>query len=72
LKGPIFAEHKAQGVPKPQGSWVLLYATTQKEAVDLLQSDPFTTGKVWDWNKAQVLNVKSGLRIGLENSRFAR
>ena len=46
-----------------RGSWVLLQAADRKGAVDLLQRDPFTVGKVWDWDKAQILSVKSGLRV---------
>ena len=42
---------------------MLLQAADRKQAVDLLQRDPFTLGKVWDWDKAQVLSVKSGLRV---------
>jgi hypothetical protein len=45
------------------GSWVLLHAYDKKEALDLLQRDPFTIGKVWDWEKTQVLSIKSGLRV---------
>ena len=62
-KGPIFKEHKAEAPPQFNGSWVLLHAASQQEAVDLLQRDPFTTGKIWDWNKAQIFSVKSGLRV---------
>jgi hypothetical protein len=46
-----------------RGSWVLLQAYNKKEALNLLQRDPFTVGKVWDWEKAQVLSIKSGLRV---------
>lgn len=59
----MFAEHKAGTPPQLQGSWVLLQASTKSEALELLQRDPFTTGKVWDWHKAQILCVKSGLRV---------
>lgn len=61
-KGPICTEHKAGTPPQEQGSWVILHATSQEEALQVLQRDPFTTGKVWDWNKAQILSIKSGLR----------
>lgn len=61
--GPTYAEHKAGTPAEENGSWVLLQATTQSEAFGLLQRDPFTTGKVWDWDKAQILCVKSGLRV---------
>ncbi|KAH8804524.1 YCII-related domain protein [Xylogone sp. PMI_703] len=69
--GPIFTEHSKPGEP-PQfaGSWVLLEAGSKEEALEILKKDPFTTGKVWDWTKAQILSVKSGLRVGLEKSRF--
>jgi uncharacterized protein YciI len=63
-------EHKAGTPPKINGSWVLINASTQEEALKLLKDDPFTTGKVWDWSKAQVFNVISGLRVALQNSRF--
>ena len=46
-----------------QGSWVLLQAPTESEAVGLLQRDPFTTGEVWDWDKVQIFCVRSGLRV---------
>jgi hypothetical protein len=46
-----------------RGSWVLVQAHHKEEALNLLQHDPFTVGKVWDWEKAQVLSVKSGLRV---------
>lgn len=59
-KGPMYDDHK-EGVER--GSWVLLQASDKKEALDLLQRDPFTVGKVWDWEKAQVLSIKSGLRV---------
>ena len=62
-KGPIFTEHKAGTPPQFEGSWVLLQASTKSEALELLQRDPFTTEKVWDWDKAQILCVKSGLRV---------
>ncbi|KAI4155710.1 MAG: hypothetical protein LQ340_000799 [Diploschistes diacapsis] len=61
--GPIFADHRRETPARIQGSWVLLEASSQEEAVELLQRDPFTTGNVWDWNKAQTLHVKSGLRV---------
>jgi len=56
----MYDDHK-EGVER--GSWVLLQASDKKEALDLLQRDPFTVGKVWDWEKAQVLSIKSGLRV---------
>lgn len=59
----MFAEHKAGGPPDERGSWVLLQASTQSEAFELLQRDPFTTGEVWDWEKAQILCVRSGIRV---------
>lgn len=59
----MFTEHKAETPPQFQGSWVLLQASTKSEAFGLLQRDPFTTGKVWDWDKAQILCVESGLRV---------
>ena len=59
----MLTEHKAGTPPQIQGSWVLLQAATQSEAFELLQRDPFTTGKVWDWDEAQILCVKSGLRV---------
>ena len=62
MKGPTYKEHKA-GMPSPeQGSWVLLEASTQSEACELLQRDPFTIGKVWDWDSVKIYCVKSGLR----------
>ncbi|MCJ1422913.1 hypothetical protein MMC29_000793, partial [Sticta canariensis] len=60
---PMFAEHKAGTPPQFHGSWVLLQASSKEEAFELLQRDPFTTGNVWDWDKAQILCVKSGLRV---------
>ena len=48
----------------------MLQASTEEEARELLQRDPFTTGKVWDWGKVQILNIKSGLRVAVKNSRF--
>lgn len=54
-------DNHQEGVER--GSWVLLQASDKKEAVDLLQRDPFTVGKVWDWERAQVLSIKSGLRV---------
>ncbi|KAH8588732.1 hypothetical protein B0O99DRAFT_693169 [Bisporella sp. PMI_857] len=71
--GPIFKNHQGRSEPQQfHGSWVLLHATSEDEARELLLRDPFTTGKVWDWEKAQVFNVQSGLRVALENSRFGR
>jgi hypothetical protein len=66
----MLEEHKAGTPPQIKGSWVLINASTQEEALKLLKDDPFTTGNVWDWSKAQVFNVISGLRVGLQNSRF--
>lgn len=57
------AEHQAGVPPEEIGSWVLLQASTKAEALKLMQHDPFTTGKVWDWDKAQTFCVKSGLRV---------
>lgn len=59
----MFTEHSAGMPPHILGSWVLLQAPTESEAVGLLQRDPFTTGEVWEWDKAQILCVKSGLRV---------
>lgn len=59
----MFAEHNAGMPPQIQGSWVLLQTSSRSEAFELLQRDPFTTGEVWDWDKAQTLCVKSGLRV---------
>ena len=59
----MFTEHSTAMPPRINGSWVLIQAPTELEAVRLLQRDPFTTGQVWDWNKAQILCVRSGLRV---------
>ena len=59
----MFTGHKAGKSSQVNGSWVLLQAATQEEAFNVLQRDPFTTGKVWNWDKAQILSVKSGLRM---------
>lgn len=59
----MFMERSAGMPPHILGSWVLLQAPTKSEAVRLLQRDPFTTGKVWGWDKAQILCVRSGLRV---------
>ena len=56
-------EHSTAMPPRIKGSWVLIQAPTESEAVGLLQRDPFTTGKVWGWDKAQILCVRSGLRV---------
>ncbi|KAL4948788.1 hypothetical protein BDW69DRAFT_175763 [Aspergillus filifer] len=58
--GPMYDSHEEN---IERGSWVLVHAYDKKEALDLLQRDPFTVGKVWDWEKAQVISMKSGLRV---------
>ncbi|KAL9114948.1 MAG: hypothetical protein Q9227_001191 [Pyrenula ochraceoflavens] len=58
--GPILTEHTSD---EERGSWVLLHAHSREEAVDVVKSDPFMTARVWDWEKTQVLSVKSGLRV---------
>ena len=69
-KGPIIAGHEVRTPLQIKGTWALVHASTQEDALNRLKDDPFTVGEVWDWSKAQVFSVISGLRVPLQNSRF--
>lgn len=49
------------------GSWGILYAPTKQDAVERLKNDPFTMGKIWDWNKLTIVDSISGMRLPLPN-----
>ncbi|CAI6340541.1 unnamed protein product [Periconia digitata] len=64
--GPFFKEHGAVP-PDMIGSWGILYAPTKQDAVERLKKDPFTTEKIWDWEKVTIVDSISGMRLPLPN-----
>ncbi|PVH98319.1 hypothetical protein DM02DRAFT_729965 [Periconia macrospinosa] len=64
--GPFFKEHGTMP-PEIIGSWGILYAPTKQDAVERLKNDPFTTEKIWDWDKLTIVDSVSGMRLPLPN-----
>lgn len=45
-----------------KGSAMLIGANTKEEVVERLKKDVYVSGKVWDWEKVQIIPFKSALR----------
>jgi hypothetical protein len=58
LEEPI----KEGETPKMKGSAMLIGANTKEEVVERLKKDVYVSGKVWDWEKVQIIPFKSALR----------
>lgn len=58
LEEPI----KEGETPKMKGSAMLIGANTKEEVIERLKKDVYVTGKVWDWEKVQIIPFKSALR----------
>ena len=79
LAGPTFLSHPSSNENVPAipsnftqaadpennitGSWVLIGAASEDEAIELLAQDPFTVRGVWDFGKRMMWCVRSGLRV---------
>ncbi|KAH0602428.1 uncharacterized protein H6S33_008767 [Morchella sextelata] len=48
-----------------RGSVLTCLAATREEVEETLRKDPYTTGEVWDWTKAQIYPFKCAVRLPL-------
>lgn len=51
--------------PQMKGSAMLIGAQTKEEVLERLKRDVYVTGKVWDWEKVQIIPFKSAIRKAL-------
>lgn len=51
--------------PKMKGSAMLIGAHTKEEVLERLKKDVYVEGKVWDWEKVQIIPFKSAIRKAL-------
>lgn len=48
--------------PKMKGSAMLIGADSKEEVIERLKKDVYVSGKVWDWEKVQIIPFKSAVR----------
>lgn len=64
--GAMLEEPITEGeAPKMKGSAMLIGAKTREEVLERLKRDVYVSGKVWDWEKVQIIPFKSALRKAL-------
>ncbi|KAF2201998.1 hypothetical protein GQ43DRAFT_393060 [Delitschia confertaspora ATCC 74209] len=63
LEEPI--KEGTSGPPKMKGSCMLIGADTKEQVLERLKKDVYVEGKVWDWERVQIIPFKSALRKAL-------
>ncbi|KAI5840842.1 hypothetical protein DFP73DRAFT_177188 [Morchella snyderi] len=64
--GAYLNEPEQPGQPLAfRGSVLTCLAATREEVEETLRKDPYTTGEVWDWTKAQIYPFKCAVRLPL-------
>ncbi|KAK9464455.1 hypothetical protein V1512DRAFT_268267 [Lipomyces arxii] len=58
LDGPVVEGSK----PSFKGSVVNIVADSKEHVKEILSVDPYTTGDVWDWEKAQIFDFICAVR----------